>query len=629
MGKKAKLPKRTTPLPRTEPCPDRIVIQSHGMGVESQAILERWVAEPESRPFVNWDQLIVVTAQVGEEHKKDTIRDCENRMLPLLRQHNVRFVELARRGFYEEDGIVVLQDTRRPEKLHPEGCYSLSSYLLRCGTVPQFGGEHRCAQKYKAFVIETWLALEFQHLELTKPVYHVFGYNADEVTRTDKSEYHIRRHNAEKDIPLSRPKTPLMVFGFNSEEKTRVERSALYDGPSRVGHYPLDEWNWDRAKCIGYILQKTGIVWRKSACSFCFSGETVVATADGDFPIRDLADTTPTLLVPDVSSGERRKRIAIVEGFGFFMGVWKSAPVRWFGVQPLLKITLERVGVETVTKVLRCTPEHLWILANGTEIRAAGLMKGHCLASVVEKLPKSIFPVSEYLFEHTRAPMSWRVAEVVPDGTGDVFCATVEGAEAFMLTDDLLTGNCPFCGEASKGEPDAVRRWEESPEDTAKGMLVEYNSLCFNPRGHLYRDRALQDVVKRVGVTAAQEAFEKKLAEVQWAVYRVRRIYTKKGKAMRYVERLTLPQTRPFAEASIRGILERDCPPVEVKTMRGIEYHFFARREPDVYPTREGYFVVAPAFMEDKLRGKPAVFNERWERVGKGLPMNPVKEVSA
>jgi len=36
-------------------------------------------------------------------------------------------------------------------------------------------------------------------------------------------------------------------------------------------------------------------------------------------------------------------------------------------------------------------------------------------------------------------------------------------------------------------------------------------------------------------------------------------------------------------------------------------------------------YVVAPAFMDDKLRGQPAKFNERWERVGLGLPMNAEK----
>lgn len=450
MGKSIKTPKRTTPLPCTEPCTDRVVIQSHGMGVESQAILERWVAEPESRPFVTWDQLIVVTAQVGEEHKKDTIRDCEARMLPLLRQHNVRFVEVARRGFHEEDGIVVLQDTRQPEKLHPDGHYSLSSYLLRSGTVPQLAGNHLCAQKFKAFVIETWLALEFQHLELKVPVHHVFGYNAEETSRTDKSEYHIARHNQDKLVPS--PKPPLMVFGFNAEEGVRVERSMLYDGPSRVGNYPLDEWGWGRQKCEDYIVERAGINWRKSHCSFC-----------------------------------------------------------------------------------------------------------------------------------------------------------------------------PYCGEAAKGEPDAVARWNESPEQTAKGMLVEYNSLCFNYRGHLYRDRALRDVVQLKEANAAMVEFAKLLDTTPWALYRVRRIYTAKGKAVRYVQRMTLPQTRSFATASLYGVVERDAPEAVAKEMRGITYMMVHERAPDVYPAREEFYVVAPAFMEDKLRGKPEVFDSRWDRVGQGLPMNPEK----
>jgi hypothetical protein len=787
MGKKIKTEKRTEPLPRTEPCPDRIVIQSHGMGVESQAILERWVAEPESRPFVTWDQLIVVTAQVGEEHKKDTIRDCEARMLPLLRQHGVRFVELARRGFLEEDGIVVLQDTRQPEKLHPDGVFSLSQYLMRSGTVPQFGGEHRCALKFKAYVIETWLNLEFQHLEEGAPVYHVFGYNADEVTRTDKSEYHIQRHNADKLIPA--PKTPLMVFGFNSEEIGRVERSMLYDGPSRTGHYPLDEWGWTRAKCIGYILQQSGIVWRKSACSFCLTGDTEVITRDGTKPIRELAGTSPELLIPtrnghykDGTHGDRKVQSR---------GTWRAAPIRSFGVQPVVELKLLRRRTEMIVK---CTQEHRWFLLSGAEVTAADLAAGdrlmdcrrpsihssgtavtpsamaiaqgftfgdgtrntadryaaytpfyaekdqsmlpyfaNCRMDVINlnggpvkvalDLPRywkdlpplresrsfllgwlagyfaadgdvvkkgnqatlcssvrenllfardvcytlgietssirerknenrypnalplwsmsfrvSDVPESFWLIEEHRRRVEgrskdqqeripWRVEAITPAGVEEVFCATVPDVGMFTLVNNLVTGNCPFCAEASKGEPDAVRRWEESPEDTAKGMLVEYNSLCFNPRGHLYRDRALQDVVNRIGVTAVQEAFQRRLDDAQWSVYRVRRIYTKKGKAMRYVEKLTPNQTRSFAESSLRGVVARDAPDSTLETKRGIDYHMFAHREEDVYPTREGYYVVAPAFMEDKLRGKPEKFNERWERVGKGLPMNPTPAI--
>src|ERR1051325_5943991 len=84
---------------------DARCVMSFGMGVESQAIVERWIHEPDTRPFSDWEQLIVVTAQVGEEHKCDTIANVERRTLPMLRALGVRFVELARRGHLEADGI--------------------------------------------------------------------------------------------------------------------------------------------------------------------------------------------------------------------------------------------------------------------------------------------------------------------------------------------------------------------------------------------------------------------------------------------------------------------------------------------------------------------------------------------
>ena len=45
----------------------------------------------------------------------------------------------------------------------------------------------------------------------------------------------------------------------------------------------------------------------------------------------------------------------------------------------------------------------------------------------------------------------------------------------------------------------------------------------------------------------------------------------------------------------------------------------------DVYPCRQEFYTIAPAKMETKLRGPIEKFNERWLRVGQGLPMNPEK----
>ena len=70
-------------------------------------------------------------------------------------------MEVARRDHLEKDGFVVLADSNAPERMHMEGAYKLSDELRAAGTVPQFGGEHRCALKFKAFVIETWLRERF------------------------------------------------------------------------------------------------------------------------------------------------------------------------------------------------------------------------------------------------------------------------------------------------------------------------------------------------------------------------------------------------------------------------------------------------------------------------------------
>ena len=71
----------------------------------------------------------------------------------------------------------------------------------------------------------------------------------------------------------------------------------------------------------------------------CFAGETQVITAGGTFAIRDLAGDIHELLTTD--------------------GQWVKAPVRAFGRQRLMRVTLSRNGV---TKEIYATPEHRWFL---------------------------------------------------------------------------------------------------------------------------------------------------------------------------------------------------------------------------------------------------------------------------
>ena len=223
------------------------VILSYGMGVESTAILVRWIFEPETRPCSLTD-LIVITAQTGDEYA-DTGRDVERLILPLMRHHGIRYVQLARHGHLEADGITILEDSIAATRVYLQGDYRLSDELRSNGTVPQFGGEHRCSLKFKAFVIETWMK---QHQ--TGPVRHAFGYNADEPARIAKCVEATTRR---------------VAFGFNRDEGKRITRAADYDTPNRVSFFPLEEWGWNRQDCLDYLQARFDSVWQKSACVEC------------------------------------------------------------------------------------------------------------------------------------------------------------------------------------------------------------------------------------------------------------------------------------------------------------------------------------------------------------------------
>jgi hypothetical protein len=227
--------------------PEYSPVLSNGLGVESVAIILRWLLEPEARDFP-LEQLTVVTAMVGAEWP-DTGDDFEKYILPLFREHRVRFVQVARKGHLEKDGIAILDDSRATERLYLAGSYTLTQELESAGTVPQYGSEHRCSLKFKAFVIETWMEQYLSGL-----IRHTFGYNADELDRVAKCDGAMAAR---------------VTFGFNADELDRVALGQKYDRPSRISHYPLVLWGWNRQNCLEYIYEKLGVIWRKSACRHC------------------------------------------------------------------------------------------------------------------------------------------------------------------------------------------------------------------------------------------------------------------------------------------------------------------------------------------------------------------------
>jgi hypothetical protein len=395
-------------------------ILSFGMGVESSALLLRWIEEPQSRDFDLEQDLIVITAQTGDEWP-DTKMLIEQHLLPRMRAQRIRYVQLARAGHLEADGIVVLADTREPRTVYLEGAYKLSQELRAAGTVPQYAGERRCSLKFKAWVIETWLAQEM-HAESYR---HAIGYNADEGSRITKSEAAF----------IGRDQAGVRVaFGFNCDEEGRMAKARRYDSPQRVGWYPLSKaaWNWTRQNCQDYLKQVTGSVWQKSAC----------------------------------------------------------------------------------------------------------------------------------------------VA-------------------------------CPFCARTE----DALERMRHFPEQVADALLLEHQSLCLNPRGTLYRDQTLLSVVTQAGNVAALRLFTERLAGSEHAIYRVRRIYKKKGKADRAVEPLYFG-ARAAVLAQLQSLINSQH--LTSREQHDITYAYLREQEPQKYPTCEEFYVAAPAQVASKTRYGFEWFEARW-----------------
>jgi hypothetical protein len=391
-------------------------ILSYGMGIESSALLAVW-CQPDARlDFDLAEDLIVLTSQTGDE-PIDVKIQVEKHILPRLRAHGIRYVQVARAGHHESDGIVVLDDTREPYTVHLDGAYKLSDELRTAGTLPQYAGEHRCSLKFKKFVAEKWIEQEMAG----EPYRHAFGYNVEEQKRIEKSE----RAFAERE--------PVRVaFGFNVGEGDRIARAREYDTPWRLGWYPLaEELRWTRDDCRSYLKELTGDTFVRSACI-----------------------------------------------------------------------------------------------------------------------------------------------------------------------------ECPF----NSHKEDGIERLKRSPEKVAEALLLEYQSLCLNPRGALYRNRTLLSIIVANQHTETLRRFRARLEESEYALFRVRRIYTAPGKADRAVERLETGSRLQMIER-----FEQISSSLDLRVERDIRYGYVRERKPKRYPAHEEFFVVGLSVVESKTRYGFDWFEAKWK----------------
>lgn len=269
------------------------VIKNFGMGWDSTAILLRWFEEPECRDFELSD-LTLVMAQVGDEFP-DTKLLVENYIFPLLREHNIRTVQVARAGPSDKDGITVLSDTRQPYTLHTEGVWKLSEHLMRDGTAPQFvNGRHFCAVRFKAWPIGQWITSD----RGTMPYRSVIGYNADEDRRATKANE--------------------------------------YADLQRAHEYPLIQWGWGRPEVEAYVRLITGVEWARSHCPYCpfANGRKTLVERHRNFPLQG-----STALLMELKSRSLNPR------FGLFpSGVPLVETLRKAGVTEPIRIYEEQLA---------------------------------------------------------------------------------------------------------------------------------------------------------------------------------------------------------------------------------------------------------------------------------------------
>ncbi|KMS74313.1 hypothetical protein ACM01_15300 [Streptomyces viridochromogenes] len=198
-----------------------------GLGADSTAYLARMLTDPAAYG-IDLERTAVLYMATGSEWPETRLL-VEEFMLPLLREHGVRFVQLARNGHLVEDGFTVLDDSRCPERLCVRGPWTLWDDLESVGTVPQQAGTRKCSLWAKGAVGDWWLAQVFGK---SRPFRQIMGFNADEAGRR-----------------------------FKDETASRL--------PGRTGEYPLIDWGWGRQQVEEYLLKRFGVHWPKSYCTFC------------------------------------------------------------------------------------------------------------------------------------------------------------------------------------------------------------------------------------------------------------------------------------------------------------------------------------------------------------------------
>ena len=334
------------------------IVLSYGLGVDSTALLFRWLTDPDSRNFDLRD-LVVVTAMTGNEWP-DTVDLVERHVLPRLAEAGVTYAQVARGGPSQGDGVTILDESDEPRRLFADGAYRLSDELTSAGTIPQAAGSRYCSQKFKGWVIDTYLAECVR--DATR---HAFGYEAGEVTRATRCE---------ENMPSR------LAFGFDSTETARARRATEFDGPLRVAEFPLIEWGWDREECLRFIQQTAGVSsWPKSACVYCPFALTNRAGRERtlDRYDKDRDSAMETLMLERRSIG-LNPRGGLIAGNRLYDLLWKERPAIAKSFERLVEETPHSVyEVRRIWRSKRQANRDLRVIHTGSRAACETLLRQH------------------------------------------------------------------------------------------------------------------------------------------------------------------------------------------------------------------------------------------------------------
>ncbi len=213
-------------LPGLTATDDIDTVINWGLGADSSAYLARMLTDPAGHG-IDLDRTVVLYMATGSEWPETRLL-AQEFILPLLREHGVRFVQLARNGHLASDGITVLDDSRHAERLHTRGAWTLWEEMETVGTVPQQAGTRKCSLRAKGDVGDRWICAVMGG----RPFRQIIGFNADEAGRCLKDQANSKL-------------------------------------AGRTGEFPLVDWGWGRRECEGYLLERFNVHWPKSYCTFC------------------------------------------------------------------------------------------------------------------------------------------------------------------------------------------------------------------------------------------------------------------------------------------------------------------------------------------------------------------------